>query len=88
MSAMTQVVDANVSWSTVLKRQIFRLFQPRRFECAAVLGTVKAWPGSVGVSGERSATASLRQPLRATARSIRGPGRRNGFRPNRETELG
>ena len=62
-------------------------FLPDRFQPAAVLGPVKAWPGSVRACGEAGAPASLRQPLRAAAECDRGSGRRNGaFRSNKETD--
>jgi len=37
-------------------------WRPDRRECRAVLGSVKAWPGSTGARGEVSATASLDDP--------------------------
>ena len=46
----------------------------------AVLGAVKARPGSRRARREVSATAGRDRPLRAAPRDMRRPGRRNGPR--------
>ena len=50
---------------------------PLHAERAAVLGAVKARPGSVGVRGKVRATAGLDSRLRATARLARRSGRKD-----------
>jgi hypothetical protein len=45
----------------------------------AVLGAVKAQPGTAGSGRKPSATAGLDRPLRATRATLCGPGRRNGL---------
>ncbi len=48
--------------------------RPDRFECRAVLGPVKAWPGRAEARGQRSATANLAGPC---ARRLRMPAGRD-----------